>query len=74
MVATALVLLMLEHYHSVWVTIPAVTMIGREIIISALREWMAEIGKRASVAVSWVGKVKPHRRCSLYYYYYGIHT
>ncbi|MES6482634.1 CDP-alcohol phosphatidyltransferase family protein, partial [Cutibacterium acnes] len=35
-----------------------VTMIAREIIISALREWMAEIGKRASVAVSWVGKVK----------------
>lgn len=33
-------------------------MIAREIIISALREWMAEIGKRASVAVSWVGKVK----------------
>ncbi|OBU40044.1 CDP-diacylglycerol--glycerol-3-phosphate 3-phosphatidyltransferase [Photobacterium damselae] len=57
MVATALVLVV-EHYHSVWVTIPAVTMIGREIIISALREWMAEIGKRASVAVSWVGKVK----------------
>ena len=26
--------------------------------ISALREWMAEIGKRASVAVSWVGKFK----------------
>ena len=33
-------------------------MIAREIIISALREWMAELGKRSSVAVSWVGKVK----------------
>ncbi|MHC9038048.1 CDP-alcohol phosphatidyltransferase family protein, partial [Cobetia marina] len=32
--------------------------IGREIVISALREWMAEIGKRGSVAVSWVGKLK----------------
>ena len=32
--------------------------IGREIAISALREWMAELGKRASVAVSYVGKVK----------------
>ncbi|WP_313690339.1 CDP-alcohol phosphatidyltransferase family protein, partial [Pantoea sp.] len=31
---------------------------AREIIISALREWMAEIGKRSSVAVSWIGKVK----------------
>ena len=57
MVITAMVLVV-EHYHSIWVTIPAVTMIGREIIISALREWMAELGKRASVAVSWVGKVK----------------
>jgi CDP-diacylglycerol--glycerol-3-phosphate 3-phosphatidyltransferase len=31
---------------------------GGEIVISALREWMAEIGKRASVAVSYIGKVK----------------
>ncbi|WP_413112427.1 CDP-diacylglycerol--glycerol-3-phosphate 3-phosphatidyltransferase [Thaumasiovibrio sp. DFM-14] len=57
MVATALVLVV-EDYATFWVTIPAITMIGREIIISALREWMAEIGKRSSVAVSWVGKVK----------------
>ncbi|AZL85300.1 CDP-diacylglycerol--glycerol-3-phosphate 3-phosphatidyltransferase [Aliivibrio salmonicida] len=56
-VAAALILIT-EHYHSIWITIPAITMIGRELIISALREWMAEIGKRASVAVSWVGKVK----------------
>ena len=47
-----------EHYHSWWITLPAATMIAREIIISALREWMAEIGKRARVAVSWIGKVK----------------
>ncbi|NGY03141.1 CDP-diacylglycerol--glycerol-3-phosphate 3-phosphatidyltransferase [Solimonas terrae] len=32
--------------------------IGREITISALREWMAELGQRTSVAVSWVGKWK----------------
>ncbi|MEY8709606.1 CDP-diacylglycerol--glycerol-3-phosphate 3-phosphatidyltransferase [Mangrovibacter phragmitis] len=57
MVATALVLVA-EYYHCWWVTLPAATMIAREIIISALREWMAEIGKRSSVAVSWVGKVK----------------
>lgn len=57
MVATALILIT-EHYETIWVTIPALTMIAREIIISALREWMAEIGKRANVAVSWIGKVK----------------
>jgi len=32
--------------------------IGREITISALREWMAEIGKRTKVAVSPLGKIK----------------
>lgn len=57
MVAVALVLVA-EYYHSWWITLPAATMIAREIIISALREWMAEIGKRSSVAVSWIGKVK----------------
>ncbi|WP_437615074.1 CDP-diacylglycerol--glycerol-3-phosphate 3-phosphatidyltransferase [Erwinia sp. V71] len=57
MVAIALVLIA-EHFHAWWITLPAATMIAREIIISALREWMAEIGKRSSVAVSWIGKVK----------------
>jgi CDP-diacylglycerol--glycerol-3-phosphate 3-phosphatidyltransferase/cardiolipin synthase len=36
----------------------AVIIIGREITISALREWMAQIGARASVAVSMIGKIK----------------
>jgi CDP-diacylglycerol--glycerol-3-phosphate 3-phosphatidyltransferase/cardiolipin synthase len=36
----------------------AVIIIGREIAISALREWMARIGKSKSVAVSFLGKVK----------------
>ncbi|MCK3657309.1 CDP-diacylglycerol--glycerol-3-phosphate 3-phosphatidyltransferase [Pasteurellaceae bacterium Pebbles2] len=56
-VAAALVLVV-EYYHAFWISIPAIIMIAREIIISALREWMAEIGSRTTVAVSWVGKVK----------------
>ncbi len=40
------------------ITIPAGVIVAREIIVSALREWMAEIGKRASIAVSSLGKVK----------------
>lgn len=40
------------------ITIPAAIIVSREIIVSALREWMAEIGKRASVAVSNLGKLK----------------
>lgn len=39
-------------------TIPAAIIVSREIIVSALREWMAELGKRTSVAVSHLGKVK----------------
>lgn len=57
MVAIALVLLV-ERFGVWWFTVPAMVIIGREIVISALREWMAELGKRTSVAVSYVGKVK----------------
>ena len=57
MVAVALVLLVQEH-HNFWLTLPAAVIIGREIVISALREWMAELGARAQVAVSNMGKWK----------------
>ncbi|ACL32447.1 CDP-diacylglycerol--glycerol-3-phosphate 3-phosphatidyltransferase [Glaesserella parasuis] len=57
LIAIALVSVV-EYYHTWWITIPAGIMIAREIIISALREWMAELGERASVAVSIWGKVK----------------
>ncbi len=57
MVAVALVLLVQAH-HNVWLTLPAAVIIGREIVVSALREWMAEIGARAHVAVSNLGKWK----------------
>jgi CDP-diacylglycerol--glycerol-3-phosphate 3-phosphatidyltransferase len=51
MVAVALVLLVQEH-GNLWLTLPAAVIIGREIVVSALREWMAELGARAHVAVS----------------------
>lgn len=57
MVAVALMLLVHGH-KTMWMTIPALVIISREILVSALREWMAEIGKRANVAVSSMGKVK----------------
>ena len=41
-----------------YITIPAIVIVGREIVISALREWMAEIGSHTSVAVGYIGKVK----------------
>jgi len=55
MVAGALlVLVQLDRVNA----IIALIIIGREITISALREWMAQIGARKSVAVSSIGKVK----------------
>ncbi len=56
-VAASLVILV-EAYASAWLAMPALVIISREITISALREWMAELGSRASVAVSFMGKVK----------------
>jgi CDP-diacylglycerol--glycerol-3-phosphate 3-phosphatidyltransferase len=57
MVAVALVLLVERHDRQLF-TLAACVIIGREIVISALREWMAELGERTSLAVSYVGKVK----------------
>jgi len=55
MVAVALILLV--RLDRTW-AICAIIIIGREITISALREWMAQLGKRNSVAVAAIGKFK----------------
>jgi len=57
MVAVALVLLVQDNPTVVF-AIPAAVIVGREIAISALREWMSEIGERTTVKVSVIGKVK----------------
>jgi CDP-diacylglycerol--glycerol-3-phosphate 3-phosphatidyltransferase/cardiolipin synthase len=55
MVAAALIILVqLDRADSV----VAIIIVGREITISALREWMAHIGAAKSVAVSFIGKLK----------------
>lgn len=56
-VAVALVLLV-EVYASAVLAIPALVIVGREIVVSALREWMAHYSEKRSVAVSVLGKVK----------------
>ncbi|HEX7013479.1 MAG TPA: CDP-diacylglycerol--glycerol-3-phosphate 3-phosphatidyltransferase [Steroidobacteraceae bacterium] len=67
MVVVALVLLvghdppelkLIRFDPSVLITLTAAIIVGREITISALREWMAEVGQRGKVAVSWMGKLK----------------
>lgn len=55
MVAAALIMLVWLDRCGAWV---ALIIIGREITISALREWMAQLGAAKSVAVSYIGKVK----------------
>ncbi len=57
LVATALVFIVAKHPHF-YVALVAAVIIGREITVSALREWMSEIGARAHVAVSGWGKLK----------------
>lgn len=57
MVSTALVLIAANR-DLAYVAIPVAIIVGREIVVSALREWMAELGKRANIAVSYVGKAK----------------
>jgi CDP-diacylglycerol---glycerol-3-phosphate 3-phosphatidyltransferase len=56
-VSTALVVLV-QADPTMPLAVIAAIIIGREITVSALREWMAEIGERAHVAVSMFGKVK----------------
>ena len=57
MVAVVIVLLVQAH-PSIWVVLPSVVIVAREISISALREWMAELGSRTTVKVSFIGKTK----------------
>jgi CDP-diacylglycerol---glycerol-3-phosphate 3-phosphatidyltransferase len=57
MVITALVLLV-EADPTPALAIPTVIIIGREISVSALREWMAEIGEGTKVAVTVIAKMK----------------
>lgn len=57
MVVVAIVLLV-EANPSPWIAVPSLIIISREISVSALREWMAELGNRATVKVSFVAKAK----------------
>lgn len=60
MVSVALIMLV-DFYPSDthwYITIAALIIISREILVSALREWMGTIGQRSTVNVSYIGKVK----------------
>ncbi|GAB1596224.1 CDP-diacylglycerol--glycerol-3-phosphate 3-phosphatidyltransferase [Lysobacter claricitrinus] len=57
MVAVALLLIVQVH-PTKWMALWAAVIIGREIAVSALREWMAELGQRKKVKVAAIGKIK----------------
>ena len=57
MVSTALFLIVQAH-PTPWMAFWASVIVGREIAVSALREWMAELGQRARVKVQSLGKIK----------------
>lgn len=58
-VAVGAMLVMLVYLEpQAWIAIPALIIVGRELMISGLREWMADQGLRDSIQVGWVGKWK----------------
>ncbi|MCB1686784.1 MAG: CDP-diacylglycerol--glycerol-3-phosphate 3-phosphatidyltransferase [Pseudomonadales bacterium] len=58
LIVVAALAILIGHHASLWLTLPALVIIGREIVISALREWMAEMNRRGVVAVTWIGRLK----------------
>jgi CDP-diacylglycerol--glycerol-3-phosphate 3-phosphatidyltransferase len=58
LMVTVVLVMVVEHFGGLWLMAATMVIIGREITISALREWMAEVGERKKIAVSQLGKVK----------------
>ncbi|MCK5917379.1 MAG: CDP-diacylglycerol--glycerol-3-phosphate 3-phosphatidyltransferase [Cocleimonas sp.] len=58
LIVTVALILVVSQEVNMWITLAACIIIGREIVISALREWMAESGQRSKVAVANLGKIK----------------
>jgi len=58
LIVTVAFMIIISKYHEVWIVIPIIINIIREILISALREWMAKIGNSHIVNVTYLGKIK----------------
>jgi CDP-diacylglycerol--glycerol-3-phosphate 3-phosphatidyltransferase len=58
LLVVVVLVLLIQKYPGFWITLAGIIIVGREIIVTALREWMAELGKRASIKVSMLGKLK----------------
>jgi CDP-diacylglycerol---glycerol-3-phosphate 3-phosphatidyltransferase len=84
LVSMSLIAILSQHYMAI-IALPAAIIVGREVAISALREWMAEVGKHASIKVTLLAKVKTvvqmvaigtllfySEHVSVYYLYAGV--
>lgn len=58
LMVTVSLFLIVQGHPSAWMALWAAVIVGREIAVSALREWMAELGQRARVKVAGIGKIK----------------
>ncbi len=58
LMVVVVLLLIIERESAILITAAGIIIIGREIIVSSLREWMAEVGQRGKVAVAYIGKLK----------------
>ncbi len=58
LMVVVIIVLLVQANPSIYVALPSVVIVAREITISALREWMAELGSRTTVKVSFIGKSK----------------
>ena len=58
LIVAVVLILLLQRDPRIAIALPVAIIIGREITVSALREWMAALGARKTVAVSGLGKIK----------------
>jgi len=58
LLVTVTLVMLAANYTSPWFVAPAAIMVAREVLISALREWMSSNNQRDIVAVGYIGKVK----------------
>ncbi len=58
LMVVVVIVLLVEANPSIYVALPSIVIVAREISISALREWMAQLGSSTTVQVSFVGKTK----------------
>ena len=58
LMVVVIIVLLVEANPSIYVALPSIVIVAREISVSALREWMAQLGSSTTVKVSFIGKAK----------------